>query len=57
MTKEQLDKIPRETVHNLLARCGYDSHMAAVIESALYVEWWRGWHAALNKQGKPQNPP
>jgi hypothetical protein len=48
MEKEQLAEIPREDVHQLLRRCGYDWHSAAIIESALVVEWWRGFYAACD---------
>jgi hypothetical protein len=53
MTKEQLAASPRQTAHELLTAIpggpGYERRVELAVESALNVEWWRGYHAALVK--------
>jgi hypothetical protein len=47
MTKEDLERIPRVTAAELLAQLATGwPRQEVLIESALNVEWWRGYHAA-----------
>ncbi len=49
MTKDQIDAIPRRTVRELFdevdPECRYANQLIAVFESAVNLEWWRGYYA------------
>jgi hypothetical protein len=49
MTREQIAAIPRLTVDEMLAAIpagpGYHDRQLAALESALNVQWWRGYHS------------
>lgn len=53
MTKDEIDAIPRKQARQLLAEIPaghlYDERVLRAVESALNLEWWRGYYAA--KQG------
>lgn len=53
MTQEELAKIPRKTARELLSEIqalgGSDRRVLQIIESAMNLEWWRGYYAATAK--------
>jgi hypothetical protein len=60
MTREQIDAIPRKEARELLASVpagrNYDDRVLLAVEQALNLEWWRGYHAALNRRSAAPEP-
>lgn len=56
MTKDELAKYPRKTPAQLLAEVpdglGRERSLEVVFESAMNLEWWRGYHAGKSEQAE-----
>jgi hypothetical protein len=50
MTRDDLAKYPRETPREIMIKAGLSAlptnQLELLLDSALNLEWWRGYHAA-----------
>lgn len=57
MTREQVTKIERKTASRVLATIpagrNWDDRLICAVESAMNIEWWRGYYAGIDAAREP----